>query len=350
VAVDLKRAEDGDTHGLNVDLFPRLVKDADISLIPLRQALDTPRAQNRWQRPQIAAAEEETIMTRRSSTSGLTAAFATIAILLTACTGDARTPASADDEPATSTPTESSPSSQPAPSPTDWTPLEDDGEDGILPPGRYGLNARADTPWAVAEVPAGFSHFGEWALLNEDRDGDGGGVGYMTVSEVYRYPCGGDVWIDVGNTVEDLAAAFRQQRLTRVTAPAPTTIDGYQGLYLELHSPPKGFDFADCRQGNYYLWYSNPIGDRYLQSPGIESLWILDVEGEVVVLFTTESPARTPRAHASSSPPWSSRWTSSPGIDRRIARRPRLWARSCHEYSPSIRSQVRTPGPNRAQG
>lgn len=139
------------------------------------------------------------------------------------------------------------------------------------------------------DVPEGFSNFLGFALFDEDPQG-GGGLSYWTVNGVNRDPCGfgGDVLIDVGNTVEDLAAAFQKQQLTRVTAPAPTTIDGYQGLYLELHVP-KDIDFADCGR-NFYLWYSDPIGDRYLQSPGKERLWILDVEGKAVVLNATESP------------------------------------------------------------
>jgi hypothetical protein len=222
-------------------------------------------------------------MIRPSSTPGLIAALAAIAIPLTACGDDADTKASAGNETATSTPT------QPESRPTGWTPIPVEAE-GLIPAGRLGMtaNGRPDAPWAVLDVPERFSSLGGWAVFDEESGGD---VGYWTVSEVVRQPCealSDANAIAAGSTVEEVAATFQRQRRTRVTAPVPVTVDGYNGLSLELHVP-KDINFADWTE--YNVWESDPEGARHMGAPGeFDRLWILDVEGDVVVLTVTADP------------------------------------------------------------
>ena len=65
------------------------------------------------------------------------------------------------------------------------------------------------------------------------------------------------------------------------------TLDGHSGLYLELHVP-RDIKLSDCAPGQYNVWVSDPGGGRYLQEPGqVDRLWILDVDGNVVVLHAT---------------------------------------------------------------
>jgi hypothetical protein len=148
-------------------------------------------------------------------------------------------------------------------------------------------NGRPDAPWAVVEVPEGFSTIGGWAVFDEDPEG-GGGVGYWTVSEVVRDPCealGDDNAIDAGSSVADLIRSLRRQELTRMTAPVPVTIDGYEGHSFEVHVP-EGIDVGECPA--YNVWESDPAGARHMAGPGeFDKLWVLDVEGEVVVLTVT---------------------------------------------------------------
>lgn len=233
-------------------------------------------------------------MIRHSSRPGLAAALATIAILLAACTGDADDEAPDDPRstPTETAPTETAPTeaapTETAPSQRGWTPVPA-VTDEFLPPGRLGMtaNGRPDAPWAVVEVPPRFSTIDGWVLFDEDPKG-GGGVGYWTISEVVRDPCSGPDPMDVGSSVEELAAAFMRQRLTRVTSPVPVTVDGYRGLSLELHVP-KDINFADCP--TYNVWESDPAGARHMESPGdFDRLWMLDVEGDVVVLTVTADP------------------------------------------------------------
>lgn len=232
-------------------------------------------------------------MTRRSITPNLSATLAMMVVLLVACSSSDADRGSAEVDSKTPTPTEGSPTS-PAPSPDGWIPVPTD-MDGTLPPGRLGMtaNGRPDAPWAVVEVPENFSTIDGWVLFDEDPRG-GGGVGYWTVSGVVRDPCAAeDDIVGVGTTVEDLTASFLKQQGTRVTAPVPATVDGYRGLTLELHVP-RDIDFAVCP--TYDVWVSDPAGGRHLDCPGdFDRLWILDVEGSVVVLTVAAGP-ETPKS------------------------------------------------------
>jgi hypothetical protein len=225
-------------------------------------------------------------VTRHVPPPGVMAAFVALALLSTACTDETGIGRVAGDE--------SSAQSAPAQleqSPGGWMPIPGNA-DGFLPAGRLGMtaNGRPDAPWAVVEVPEMFSSIGGWVIFDEDPEG-GGGVGYWTVSEVVRAPCsefGAANAIDAGSTVEQLAAAFKRQRLTRMTTPVPVTVDNYDGLSLELRVP-KDIDFARCPE--YNVWESDPAGARHMGAPGeFDTLWILDVEGDVVVLTVTADP------------------------------------------------------------
>lgn len=218
---------------------------------------------------------------------------------LAACTADADqdSPERADSSSpsvATSTPPEpAAPSMSPGPAgstalPVDWN--------GIVEPGRYAMtaNGRPDAPWAVVDHPEPFSSLNGWAVFDETEDG--GGIGYWTVSEVVRNPCrayGDDNAIGAGDSVEELVAALQRQRRTRSTDPVPVSVDGHRGLSLEVHLP-EGINFARCP--DYNVWESDPAGARHMGAPGeFDRLWVLDVEGEVVVLTVTAG-ADTSRA------------------------------------------------------
>jgi hypothetical protein len=164
------------------------------------------------------------------------------------------------------------------------------GPDG-LEPGRWALAADGhadDTVLAEVEVPAGWSGL-SWFIGSEDVT-----VGYWVVSEVPRDPCHETGRHDPGPRVEDLVTALHEQRLTTVTRQEPVTIGGHDGTYLELIAPD--IDYTRCQEGQLWYWETPSNGARHHDGPAgaIERVWILDVDGQRVVLnaFTTpDDPA-----------------------------------------------------------
>ena len=84
--------------------------------------------------------------------------------------------------------------------------------------------------------------------------------------------------------MEELAAALAEQELTSTSKPEPVSLDGHRGLYMEPTVPAE-VKFADCEAG-YVFWEGSPSDAHHVaDSPGtVERTWILDVDGERVVL------------------------------------------------------------------
>ncbi len=163
-------------------------------------------------------------------------------------------------------------------------------------PGTYALTARGSgtPPLAVLDAPAGFSNFGFFALwpYTEVSGQLFRSVQYWTVDAVFTDPCAMDQDAPgAGTTVEDLAAALVRQKRTTVSEPVPVTLDGYQGLYLEL-TASTDVAFEDCALGYYAYWEGKPGDAQHTaDSPGtVDRAWILDVDGERVVLTAVAVP------------------------------------------------------------
>ena len=92
-----------------------------------------------------------------------------------------------------------------------------------------------------------------------------------------------------------LADAFLRQRVTSVTKPRPVTLAGYDGLYLEIKAPTK-LDYSHCNDAELNFWESTPAGERWTRMPGMrDRLWILDVDGQPMVLAMFVPPSATDR-------------------------------------------------------
>ena len=162
--------------------------------------------------------------------------------------------------------------------------------------GRYALTARADfaPPLAVIDVPEGYAGFGFFALWPQDDGSDPpfSALNYWGVHAVYAHPCRSlRGATPPGESVAELAAALADQEATSATKPVPVTLDGHDGLYLEL-TMPTNVAFDKCEEGYFALWQGSP-GDKhhFIQDPGlVERLWILDVDGDRVVLATQAAP------------------------------------------------------------
>ena len=169
---------------------------------------------------------------------------------------------------------------------------------GLLPEGPHLLTG---TPPLTVTIPAPgwYGEPGGGILIKDDNSAAPDGAGMIVFSgELYVYgdPC---QWESTrpeapATTVDELVAALTAQATRDATTPVDVTVDGYVGKSITLHVPtswPTGAEaFADCDRGTFGSWGvpgSDPAPYRYHQDPGqIDKLWILDVEGELVVIDT----------------------------------------------------------------
>ena len=99
-------------------------------------------------------------------------------------------------------------------------------------------------------------------------------------------------------------AALTAQASRDASAPMDITVDGYTGKSITLHVPDDAATreeaFSECDEQTFASWAGG--GDspsagpsRYHQGPGqIDELWILDVNGELIVMdamYGAETPA-----------------------------------------------------------
>jgi hypothetical protein len=136
------------------------------------------------------------------------------------------------------------------------------------------------------------------------------GFSIWDVGEVFRDPCHwqGQGFVP-GPGVENLVAALVAQKLRNATTPTDVTLAGYTGKYLEWSVPTDmkssswtSFDGCDVDSNGYrdfQSWLGNGTGDRYEEVPGqVDQLWVLDVNGQRLVVDATYSPDTTPADRA----------------------------------------------------
>lgn len=222
----------------------------------------------------------------RHSARWLLPAVAVLSLALAGCGDD---PA---DEPGRS---ESTPSDEYTPTQDDagqtWTLLSDESENVPLTPGDYGLTANgvSDTI-VVVTAPEGFMGFGGWTFVT---DSPFRAMGFQTAERVFPDPCsaGGATkrLVDPGPTVKDLARALVSQKGAVTSEPVAVTVGGHRGLYLD-YRVAKGIDVKACEGGDFDIFNTGP-GTWYLEEPRERAgIWILDVNGERLVLAWVAVP------------------------------------------------------------
>lgn len=181
--------------------------------------------------------------------------------------------------------------------------LEDDDADPDQmngEPGAYAMTARGheSAPLAVVDVPGGFTNFGAFAMWPEESASEVEpfqAIQYWTVFGVHSDPCRHEgAAPEIGSSVEDLAGALAEQELTDVSTPEPVSLDGHDGLYVELAVPPD-VRLERCGHGYYMFWDGSPDDQQHTaDGPGaVDRLWIVDVDGVRVVLLASTSPEAT---------------------------------------------------------
>jgi hypothetical protein len=139
-------------------------------------------------------------------------------------------------------------------------------------------------------VPDGWTGFSGVGVLpstgTEAPDGMGIGFGEVNAG-MFADPC---QWNDavpevpVGPTVDDLVNAFAEQTAYMASAPVDVSLGGYSGKRVDLQLPS---DVASCDAGEFYPW----VGSLFAQGPDNRwDVWILDVEGERIVVLGTHFP------------------------------------------------------------
>ncbi|MGA8522130.1 MAG: hypothetical protein WB807_03655 [Candidatus Dormiibacterota bacterium] len=130
------------------------------------------------------------------------------------------------------------------------------------------------------------------------------GLSVWDVGEVFRDPCNwqGQGFVP-GPGVANLVAALVAQKMRNATTPTDVTLAGYAGKYLEWSVPADlkssswtNFDACDLDSDgvhhDFLSWLGNGTGDRYEEVPGqVDKLWVLDVNGQRLVVDATYSPS-----------------------------------------------------------
>ena len=139
---------------------------------------------------------------------------------------------------------------------------------------------------ATFTVPDGWEGFAGICVLptTAAEQSDGVGICFLDVETgLYSDPChanGGPADVPVGPTVDELANAFAEQAAYEATAPTDVTLGGYSGKRMDLQLPS---DVESCDNEGFTPWE----GSIYAQGPDNRwQLWILDVEGERMVIVS----------------------------------------------------------------
>jgi hypothetical protein len=159
-------------------------------------------------------------------------------------------------------------------------------------------------PRYSVEVPDDWSSDGHFVVKS------GASVIGLSVWDVGQVPTDPCHWqghtVDPGSDVEDLVAALGAQATRNASTPIDVTLAGHPGRYLEWSVPADmvvtgdaDFQGCDAWPDNGHLdfvsWLGNGLGERYQQVPGqVDRLWVLDVDGQRLVVDATYSPDAAP--------------------------------------------------------
>ena len=168
-----------------------------------------------------------------------------------------------------------------------------------------GASHQGDYPALVAEMPAGWVAGDGWLVGVDAQDIPPVAVQFWNVDQLYAHPC---QWVGTefqpGRGVEDLANALVEVPMRNATTPIDVQVGGFPGLYLEW-TVPSDLEFNDetlftqCDgdpEGfhDFRSWTGLRPSVRYHQGPGqVDHLWILDIDGERLVIDAFSMPSAT---------------------------------------------------------
>jgi len=159
-----------------------------------------------------------------------------------------------------------------------------------MAPGRYAMDFvsdREDTPKVLVDVPAGYVAGGGGSKFANDGEDGFRHFDAWTVATVATDPCGDTEWVDPGPGVDDLVEALRALPVWESTPPREQTIDGHDGVYLELNVPAQVP--AECG-GQPSSWRDVAGSSQGVGEGKTQRLWIADVDGHRLMLVAGYFP------------------------------------------------------------
>jgi hypothetical protein len=161
-----------------------------------------------------------------------------------------------------------------------------------LEAGRYAIPffGAEDAPWGEVTVPTGWAEDRLHLATGPALDPHLRRVELLAVNRVSPDPCEG-LLRPVEAEVPDIVAALTEQRTVRPSDARPVSIDGYSGQLVQFRVP-SGPDIEQCGQsltpfGFDNSWTSVFAGWSY-------RVWVLDVEGDPLVILAAHGPETTP--------------------------------------------------------
>jgi hypothetical protein len=162
-----------------------------------------------------------------------------------------------------------------------------------LEPGRYAIpfiGAADNAPWGEIKVPAGWGQDRLLLATGPDLDPHLRRVELLVVDRVASNPCGG-LMRPVQPEVAEIVVALTNQRTVRPSGARPVSIDGYSGQRVRFQVP-SGPRVDQCGPS------LTPFGvgsSTVAVFPGwTYRVWVLDVEGEPLVILAAHGPETTP--------------------------------------------------------
>jgi hypothetical protein len=148
----------------------------------------------------------------------------------------------------------------------------------------------------TVRMPAGWhgNVGGPYAAYFDTETDPSPGIAFTISQTFYSDPCKGEGLLDPqpGPTVDDLAAALAALPGLNATTPTAVSVDGHPGKQLTLTAPDS---IAACSltDGALVLWHL-PHGATFtLEAAQQRSLWIVDVDGQRLVISADRFPTTT---------------------------------------------------------
>jgi len=199
------------------------------------------------------------------------------------------------------------------PTPTPWSglpegPFDVTGDDGAVDGGPVRVLVDIASPGWISVSDLDFVHKNDDGLDAPQTVGAALIAWAFPVGTeflVYEDPCR---WASAipespATTPDEIAAAFLSQAQTDATEPVDVTVGGYVGKAVTLTVPmsyevpgaTREEEFGDCDDSEFVFYGIVGANDgvvRNAQGPGqVDELWIVDVDGSIVILDVVYSPA-----------------------------------------------------------